>query len=144
MRKVTVEHEIDVPAAAVWACLASVDGIENWSPPSLSSVKTGFHVGAKRIVTFEQGDLYEEVREVDHENMIFAYAVLVQPLFPLKGEARGRVQVFPGQKKQTKVRWEVEFDIDEEHFAATQEAVHGLYSANIMGIESYLKEFKSK
>ena len=134
-----VTKSINVSASAAWACIAAVDGIENWSPVSLRCVKTGVRPGDKRIVTFEQGDLYEEVRKVDHENLIFSYAVLAQPLFPLHGEAVGKVTVKPLTETSCEITWRFNFSADEKDIPNIASAVKELYSANIQGIETYIK-----
>lgn len=132
---VNVTKVINAPADQVWANVAQIKGIEQWSTPLTDSVVTGEGVGAQRVCNLADGSgrICETIETIDHERKIFRYSIQEAPM-PIH-HPLGTIVIRDLGDSQTEVSWSVDFQVEEEHEAVMKETITGFYEDGILGLE---------
>ncbi len=124
----TVVKTINVKPNEAWKVIAAVTGVEKWLAPMITNSRVE---GDQRICSTETGEFTENIKGVDHDNMVFNYEIPQQHLMPIENIV-GQMKVTPAEDDQSTIQWNWKFDVKEEN---EEEAKNNLAMSGEMGIQ---------
>ena len=132
---VSLTKVIEADTELVWASVAEIGGIENWSTAIGDSEVSGEGVGAKRVCNFADGSgkVYETIETLNHEEKVFQYSVQDVPM-PISNPL-GTIAVKEAGAGKTEVTWSLKFEVSPEMEEEMKTAIAGFYEDGILGLE---------
>ena len=125
--------KIDATAASAWNVIGAVSGVDKWLAP-ITSCRVE---GNKRYCTTEAGEFSEDILNVDHDQMLFQYAIPEQNMIPIQN-IQGAMKVLPTGTAQAMIEWSWSFEVEEANEAEAKEALTMVGNMGIKGIEDHI------
>lgn len=138
MNEITgIKVKIAAPAGRLWDVIASIGGVDQWSPVITSCRVEGSGAGAKRFCTMSDGTkLKEVVDEIDNSAMRFSYSI-TQGL-PVE-DYQGTLIVKPVDHKSSEVTWYSAYAAPQEIADGFRRMIRDALTASLKGLEEYCR-----
>lgn len=132
--RVEVIKIINAPISPIWESIADPTDIVNWSSViSKAELNGEASVGSTRTCIMGDDTFSEFIETLDHDLHIFQYSI-PEPPFPIEG-VLGTIKLKKVSDEQTKVSWSLNFSVDPEAEEEISEAIKGIYTDGIDGLE---------
>lgn len=134
MEKVNVSGTIPASANEVWKLVSDFGELNQFveAVEKCTSDRTG--VGAVRTLTLQDGGIVKEkLQSLDNENRELTYTIEKSPM-PIDNYT-GTMTVKELKENQSEFTWSSEFDVNDEAAGEMTEALQGLYSLGVNGLQ---------
>ncbi|MBI4665187.1 MAG: SRPBCC family protein [Nitrospinae bacterium] len=134
---VGVMVKLSVPAEKVWKVIASVGGVDKWSPMITSCRVEGAGPGSKRFCEMGDGTkLNEVVDEIDESHKRFKYRITSG--LPVEGY-EGTIEVKAVDGGATQVTWWSAYAAGADVAEGMRQMIREALGASLLGLEKYCR-----
>jgi len=135
--KVNMKTTINAPAEAVWQAISDFNNLGAFVAAVASSRLEGSGVGAKRVLTLQDGaELIERLESLDSNGKVLEYSIVSGPL-PVD-RYLSRMEVKESGPGTAEFCWSSSFEPKGVSESEAKETIHGIYT---MGFEGLKKLF---
>lgn len=133
MQKVTVKATINAGAKEVWKWVSNFSALDKYVEAISDCTIEGSGIGAVRTLTLQDGGkVKERLEEIDHEKTTLKYSMLDSPM-PVANYT-GTMQVRELGNNKSEFTWSSEFEVTQGSEKEIKEAMEGLYSLGVDGL----------
>ncbi len=139
-----ISTTLDTSPSTLWDVLKTGAGVDKWFPFIKTCNLEGEGVGAKRYCTTQDGkSLEESIVAIDHENMIFKYAIDNHDMEMPTANILGTMHI-RNEDGKANLNWEVIFDLtmdlDEATVNEMKGGMVGMMQAGVDGLQAFFKQ----
>jgi len=137
MQKVNVSGNINAPADEVWKRVANFGELDQFVEAVTNCTTEGTGVGSVRTLTMQDGgEVKEKLESLDNDNRVLTYS-MVDSSMPIENYT-GTIEVKRIDDEQSEFIWSSEFETDEGAEDEMKEALEGLYTLGVEGLNNSL------
>lgn len=135
MEKVKVSGIIDGSTDEVWDIVSNFNGLDSFVEAVTNCKTKGSGVGTVRTLTLQDGGkVKEKLDSLDTDEKVLRYSIVESPM-PIENYS-GTMQVRELENGQSKFIWSSTFEAAEGTEEDMKEALEGLYSLGVKGLQN--------